>query len=295
MPTIDGSTPDGVTTTQVSAQDGGSALAPGGAGAGEAGAAPTDVLPPKEAAQVQQGKVTMIPHAQFARVKQEEFNKGKTAALDEIAKASGYESHADLVAALGKLKTLGAQPQGEPKTPPTEKPKGDEEAPTPDQVAGMRAEKRELQRVEKMNEKLLTERNRYAQQAVSFKTQMETLQSQISDLQAERELMRTGFEVGLKDVDYAIRLLQKHVAGLPPQEAEKFDERAFFQSLRKPYPYLFGETAQPATTGTGPGGAPTAPKPAAVAGAAATNGSVDVRQMTPTQYKEHLRARGISP
>ena len=121
------------------------------------------------------------------------------------------------------------------------------------------------------------------------------MQSQISDLESERELMRTGFEVGLKDVDYAIRLLQQHVAKLPPQEAEKFDERVFFTGLRKTHPYLFGETAQPATTGTGPGGAPTAPKPAAVNGAAQANGAVDVRQMTPAQYKEHLRARGISP
>ena len=156
MPTIDG-TPDGVTTTQVTHQDGGAALAPGGGGAGGADAAPTEVLPPKETAQVQQGKVAMIPHAQFARVKQDEFNKGKAAALDEIAKASGFESNADLVAALGRLKSMGAQPpatETDPRTPATkEQPKGDE-APSQTDVAAMRAEKRELQRVEKMNEKL---------------------------------------------------------------------------------------------------------------------------------------------
>lgn len=299
----DTGTPDGTTVTQVSQQDGGAPLGAAPASSAAGAADPTDTtLPPREAAQVQQGKVAMIPHAQFARVKQEEFNKGKAAALDEIARAAGYESNADLVTALGRLKSLPAQPADSDEAPAPAKPvakaspqASGEESLTAEQVAAMRAEKREITRYEKMNEKLVGERNRYAQQAVTFKGQVETLQSQISDLESERELMRTGFEEGLKDVDYAIRLLQQHVARLPPEHVAKFDERAYFKGLRKTHPYLFGETVQPVTTGAGPGGAPPAPKPGQVAAANGANGAVDTRAMSPQQFQEHLRKRGIQP
>lgn len=141
----------------------------------------------------------------------------------------------------------------------------------------------------------MNERNRYAQSASEYRKQLEQARAEADAIRAEMHLRTVAAGVGVQDIDYAIMLLTREVEKLTPEDAEKFDERGFFEGLRKSKPLLFGEAVVPATTGTGTGGAPTPPKPNTVASQTAANGKVDARKMNPQQYAELLRARGINP
>ena len=114
------------------------------------------------------------------------------------------------------------------------------------------------------------------------------------NLRAEMALREHAVRAGVQDVGYALHLFVQHVDRLSLADAAKLDEGTWFQALRKTHPYLFGETVQAATTGSG-AGAPPVPKPGEVASAQAKNGKVDVRKMDPAQFQEHLRKMGLNP
>jgi hypothetical protein len=155
--------------------------------------------------------------------------------------------------------------------------------------------RRELARYERQMEKLQRERdeaiNRYRTE-VSSRSQ---LQEALDAKEAEAALRETAVGLGVKDVDYALRLLTRELENKDESELAQFDERAFFDGLRKAKPYLFGELVQPANTGTGAGAAPSAPKPGAVTTQAARDGQTDARKMNSQEFQELLRKRGINP
>ncbi len=246
-----------------------------------------------------EGKNVVIPTSAMKRIKEEEYAKGKQSALEQIARDAGYETHADFVAALARLRS--APPQPTPRQPAT--PNVNEGEPSPEEVASQaaaqvtqtRAEARAQAAIQRQLEKTMNERNRYAQSASEYRKQLEQARAEADAIRAEMHLRTVAAGVGVQDIDYAIMLLTREVEKLTPEDAEKFDERGFFEGLRKSKPLLFGEAVVPATTGTGTGGAPTPPKPNTVASQTAANGKVDARKMNPQQYAELLRARGINP
>lgn len=267
----------------------------------EAPAAPPAQQPVHQqtAPQSNEGKNVVIPTSAMKRIKEEEYAKGRQSALEQIAKDAGYESHADFVAALARLRSAPTQPS--PRQPAA--PNAGEDDPSPEEVATQtaaqvsqsRAELRAQAAVQRQLEKTMNERNRYAQSASEYRKQLEQARAEADAIRAEMHLRTVAAGVGVQDVDYAIMLLTREVEKLTPEEAEKFDERGFFEGLRKSKPLLFGEAVVPATTGTGTGGAPTPPKPSTVASQNAANGKVDARKMNPQQYADLLRARGINP
>jgi hypothetical protein len=119
------------------------------------------------------------------------------------------------------------------------------------------------------------------------------LQRQLDAKEAEMELREAAITRGIKDSDYAIRLLTRSLEGKTEEELAKFDHGKFFDDLRGTHPYLFGEVVKPATTGTG-AGAPAAPKPADAAAADAQNGRTDATKMTAEEYRAHLAKRGLA-
>lgn len=265
------------------------------------GAVPVATTPAPVVAPPQQGdnKTMVIPHSAMKRIREEEREAGKQAALDALAKDAGYASHAEFVSALARLKTTSAPAAAPaPAAPtPTQQATGQEDdgSLTPDQVAKMKDSRREQGRYERQLEKMLGERNRYAQSASEWQRKAREAQAEVDAVRAEMQLRTIAAGVGVQDIDYAITLFSREVEKLTPEQAQSFDEKAYFEGLRKNKPLLFGETVQPATTGTGVGGAPTPPKPSQVAAQNGANGRVDARKMSPAEYQAHLRKMGISP
>jgi hypothetical protein len=107
-------------------------------------------------------------------------------------------------------------------------------------------------------------------------------------------LRETAVVKGVRDVDYALRLLQRELEGKDEQALATFDEGKFFENLRASHPYLYGETVVPATTGTGVGAAPSAPKAGAVQAAQGAAGNKDARSLSQDEFQKLLRARGFS-
>ncbi len=245
-------------------------------------------------------KTMMIPTSAMKRVKEEEYAKGRQAALDQLAKDAGYESNADLVSALAQLRTKpaaatpapAARAAVQPAVTPEETPE-DLAATQAGQVA-TRGQQRAEMALQRNLEKALNERNKYANSASEYKKELEAARAEVDAIRAEMHLRTIAAGVGVQDVDYSIMLLTREVEKLTPEQAAQFDERAFFEGLRKTKPLLFGETVQPATTGVGGGGAPKPPQPGAAVSQQAQNGRVDARKMDPKAYQDLLRARGIN-
>lgn len=250
---------------------------------------------PEQQAANGNNKTMVIPHSAMKRIREEERENGKQAALESIAKDAGYASHTEFVSALAKLRNQPAAQPAAQAVPAKQVQEEDDGSLTPDQVAKMKDSRREQSRYERQLEKTLGERNRYAQSATEWQRKAREAQAQVDAVKAEMQLRTIAASVGVQDIDYAITLFSREVEKLSLEQAEKFDEKAYFEGLRKSKPLLFGETVMPATTGTGAGSAPTPPKPNQVVAQTAMNGRVDARKMSAQDYQAHLRKMGISP
>lgn len=285
--------PEDVTATQVVTSDGGAPLGipnPGASPAEPQEAAAQESASPPPAAKPEP-KVLTIPTSAMRREKEEAFNKGKQAALEELMAGAGVASAADLFSALQKARgATAAQSQPAQKAPDAADETGDDPAKT---LAASKEARREEGKYQRQLEKTLTERNKYAQSAQQWQQRAREAQAEVDAVRAEMHLRTLAAQCSVTDVDYALVLFTREVEKLTPEQAEKFDERSFFQGLRKTHPYLYGETVVPATTGTGAGGAPTPPKPAMVAAQNGTNGKFDARKATPQQLREELAKRGL--
>jgi len=245
------------------------------------------------------GQPVTVPSSAMKRIKEEQYNRGITDGMAKYARDAGFESPEDMAAFLKNLKTQASTPPkppaaqaGTPK-PPTEGIEG-EEGLSPEELSKSRQDRRIQGRYERQMEKLMRERDLYQRKSVELERVTKQLQTSLDSKDAEMALRETAVASGLKDVDYGIRLLTRHLEGQSAEELEKFDEKAFFDTLRKDKPYLFGEVTQPATTGTGVGGAPTPLKPGAAAGQVANGAHSDARKMNAQEFQEHLRKRGLN-
>lgn len=121
------------------------------------------------------------------------------------------------------------------------------------------------------------------------------LKSERHAVEAEMLVREAAARVGVRDVDYAMRLMTRHLSGKTEEEMAKFSEQKYFEGLRTEHSYLFGEVSQPANTGNGAGtaqGSP--PSPGAAQQGAASGGAVDARKMSQEEYQKHLQARGLT-
>ncbi len=241
------------------------------------------------------GKNVIMPQHTLGKLKQEQRERGKREAMTEFEakfKAAGFSSLDDAIAAIAAARNAPAAKPPEKAAAKTKAPEpepelyADEEVQTTAQPQGSDQAK-QMQR-------LLREREKLAKQFAAEQSQRRKLQRQLEAKEAEFALRETAVGKGVKDVDYALRLIQRELESKDEKALAAFDEAKFFDNLRASHPYLFGEMVVPATTGTGVGAAPAAPKATTVQQAAGQAGKADARSLSADEFQKLVRSRGFS-
>jgi hypothetical protein len=244
--------------------------------------APAAPAPAVDSGKSKSAAVAVPPQA-FSKIKAEQRERGRREAMKELEekfRSAGFNSLDDALSSMSQARSSATQAPQNNQPQRTQPQPQYQQAPT-----SSRADQR-----------LARERERLAKQVAQEQALRRKLQRKLDAKEAEFALREAAVSHGVKDVDYALRLLQRELEGKNENELEVFDEAAFFnQKLRSSHPYLFGEMVMPATTGTGVGGAPTAPTAGNVQAAQGASGQVDARSMSSDEFQKLLRKRGLSP
>lgn len=213
-------------------------------------------------------KKVELHHSDFKRIKNKAKAQGERAALESLtkrAKDAGFDSLDDVFAKLKSLNTLEEKAEEEPE----EEEEETEMATTPKKKQPTRkkpVKHRQPDNVDprqrRMKQDLEKERSKREKATRKWRQEerrRRELQKKLDAKDAEMELREAAHLSGVKDVDYALRLLYRELNGKSEDELEGFDEKEFFNNLRNDRPYLFGESVTPATTGNADEDAPPAP------------------------------------
>lgn len=236
-----------------------------------------------------QGRNRIVPEDAFKRIKQDAEARGARRAQEQLAKEMGYPSVEAMKAAMQhRAQPPPAQDDESYEDTSREQPQRQQ------QQQQTRSERRENGKWDRERERLLKEKEALARRMNMEARQRKELQRALDAKDAEMSLREIAVSKGIRDIDYAVRLLTRHLEGQDEKALEAFDEAKFFDDLRGTHPYLFGEVTRPATTGTGAGNAPPPPKPGGAAQAQSQGNQIDARKMSREEYQEHLRKRGLS-
>jgi hypothetical protein len=247
------------------------------------------------------GKVTILSPAAYQRIREQGERRGRRAQIEELnkqAKEHGFESYEAMM--LAATKRNGAKGQNGNRTEPISAKPGNGTS-TPPRPPRDKQDHKAMARYER--EKAQWEQEKLAAQRALHKANRRTreLEEERDHLDARRQLELTAVQVGVKDVDYAVELLHRETRRKSSESPEEWemrikaiDERKFFENLRGPHSYLFGETVVPATTGPTGERAP-APKPGEVTRRETDQGKFDARTATDAEYKARLRKLGLTP
>ena len=240
------------------------------------------------------GKNVILPQAAIGKLKEEQRQRGKREAMTELEakfKAAGFGSIEDAIAAMAAARNApaakAAPPAKQAKAPVVEELDEEVQEATTAQPTQGGDYAKQLQRLQR-------EKERMAKQFAAEQAQRRKLQRTLEAKEAEFALRETAVGQGVKDVDYALRLIQRELEGKDEKALAAFDEGKFFSTLRTSHPYLFGEMVVPATTGTGVGAAPAAPTAATVTAAQGAAGKTDARSMSSDEFQKLMRARGLN-
>jgi len=124
------------------------------------------------------------------------------------------------------------------------------------------------------------------------------VEKQLADLQAkqaglEAELAKTkivakireaALSQGFVDSAYAENLAERQIAGKSADDAQAFDFKGYFGTMKKTHPHLFVATEVPADTGHTGKTTPAAVGAGDTKSAAGAAGQVDATKLTPEQY-----------
>jgi len=254
-----------------------------------------------------QGKVIQMTRETLAKQTKDHQDRGRQAAQQELeqqAKTLGFANAAEMISAASKFRQQGKPQNGnaQGKAQPAAQPNRSTEQPKPNHQNGKQAQGKQPvsnnnknnSRDEKVRQQLTADRERAQKKALIESRRRRDLQLQLDNKNVEMVLREAAVSVGVTDVDYAIRLLERANANKTLEEMKGFDERAFFAGLRESKPYLFGETVRPANTGPGVGTQPTAPKPGTVTQTAAAGHAVDANKLSADDFQKLLRSRGLN-
>jgi hypothetical protein len=143
--------------------------------------------------------------------------------------------------------------------------------------------------------KMAPELERSRKEAEKASRDKRRLQEMLDAKEAEFRLKQIALQTGIRDVDYAVHLLTGAIETKSEEDLKSFNETEYFKTLRSSHPYLFGEVAVPATTGTAGGAsAPAAPAPGTAAQQIAKNGTFDARTASADEFKKRLAQLGIN-
>lgn len=240
---------------------------------------PVEVAPVADPAPVpvsEESKTVSVPTSAFSKIKREAEERGRKAASSEFEaklKEHGFSDFDSFVNAMTAMhKGQQEKPAEKAKTATPAQPK------TSDEAYKMA---RELERARKEAEKASREKRR--------------LQEMLDAKEAEFRLKQIAMQTGIRDVDYAVHLLTGAIETKSEEDLKSFNETEYFKNLRSSHPYLFGEVAVPATTGTAGGSsAPAAPAPGTAAQQMAKNAAFDARTASADDFKRRLAQLGIN-
>lgn len=207
-----------------------------------------------------------------SRQLKERLERAGISALDQRARQMGYATWEEMEAELARLK---AAP---PPAPAAAAPPAPAAAPA---APASNSPGQPGEPVVSEREKELARQNRILKRKLDAST-------------ARAAVERVAVQAGVKDVEYAVVLLNRELSGKSEAELGVFDHKKFFENLRPAHPYLFGETTVPLNTGTG-GSAPPSPPPGPVARGQGQDGQVDAMKMSREEFEASLRKRGINP
>lgn len=237
---------------------------------------------------VETSDFVQVPQSAFKKLKDDALERGRKKAqaeFEERVKAAGFSSLDDLLKAVPS-KTTAKKPvasyiEDDVDDVPVQV------AAEPPKKTGNAALDRERERLHRETLKLQAKLDREA-------LRRRELQRELDAREAEMGLRQSAALAGVRDIDYAITLLERHISGKDEAALAEFDERAYFSQLRASHPYLFGETVVAATAGNAAAAAPKAPAPNAVTQQTVSSQAVDARKMNRDEYTALLRSRGLS-
>lgn len=238
-----------------------------------------EALPGETPAQTRR-RITELDPRQLAATKREAARRGQAAEqerLTAVAQKLGYKTLEEMLAAVP------AAAGGEAPAPVEER----------TQKAGSR--------VKQLESEYALLQKKYARLEAAHKA-----------LTTDSGLREHAYRADVTDIDYALALLKKKVAGMAPAELKTFQPVEFLKGLRERHPYIFREEpkAAPAApvdalppvrevpVSTSPTARlrddqiPTAPGPAAASRQEETP-AIDVMALPPAEYQAYLKRKGI--
>lgn len=236
------------------------------------------------------GDTVELRTSEFKSVKEKAANRGRRSErllLNERAKELGYDSVDDLLAAMATNKS----------EPEIEEPESEEEEimATPKKKPVKRQSTSEDRYKRKFEQSEKARKDAVRKWRAGEKRRRGT-QRQLAAKEAEMELREVAIQAGIKDVDYSIRLLTRHLSGKTEDDLASFDEQSFFSGLREDRPYLFGESVMPANTGSDPansGQDPAAPGPDQTQQVEAESSQFDARKAKPEEIAKRYQELGL--
>jgi uncharacterized protein YoxC len=233
-----------------------------------------------EPAGAQQAGGKVLSNQAIANLRKEAQERGRRAArqaLDRDAKAAGFRDHNDMVE-KAKLARRGKSAEAPATSPKVEaKAQADVEALRGEVSSLKEANKRLLQRCARLTKD--------AKRAIRARR----------DTMAEMELRVAATRHGVKDVDYAVHMLQRKLSSASQDELKAFNEDSYFgKELRRTHAHLYQATSTAATTTPAVKESASEPKPADTAKAAADAAAPkDARNMPEAEYRELLKKAGL--
>lgn len=263
--------------------------------------ATAQVVSPAPTSAPPSAKVLTIPSNAMAKIKREEREKGRKAAmleLDAQAKRGGFGSWDEMMKAAAMAKKNGGSNRNttqQVKAAPVAQP-----APTPVPAQEARFVDRAARRAEKERERALEEVRRLNRARATEEKRRKDAEKRVEAMEAEMALRTAAIRAGVQDVDYALELLRRKINGKNVEELRGFSEDDFFvKELRSSHPYLYGVTDIPANT-TAPVEATKArvtttvqAKPTSMPAPTNGNSMMDARKLSPQEYTDLLQRHGI--
>lgn len=246
-------------------------------------------------------QVFTVSQSAFKRLKDEARQKGASAAVEELAKENGYSSVEEMQAALkGKRQGSGdtRRPKRRPRRSSVAQPATDAASPEGGDGDGVdvKAFQRQLRRMEKRLNRQAEITDGLSKGKLQAERRAKGLKAERDALEAEMAIREMMARQGVRDTDYAMRLYTRAQQGKSEEELAKFNHEEYFaKTLRTEHPYIYGELQKPATTGNGSAGTNgSPPNPGAAGTGAAAGGKVDVKTMSPEDYRKHLASRNLN-
>lgn len=247
-------------------------------------------------------KVISVPTHAMKKIKEDSAALGRKQfqqELDAQAAELGYKNHEDWVRASREARAASSTtPSSTPATASTSQP---ETKPATASAQGGDGDQlvAENQRLKQEKENALSQQKRLNRQLARSTRESNKLKNQLLAQEATTELKLAAKDAGVQDVDYAVTVYERMIAGMGEEDLKTVDERKFFgEQLRKSHPHLYQAVDKLVSTGTRNQQEITKPatsngnqqKP----GTNQEGGAINARNMTPDAFQTLLRSRGMS-